>query len=579
MILEIHHLKIFSRLSIFAKFIILASSLFAILAVIVLFVSNIIIRNSFIDRSKSAVASVIQFEARDLRAEDFSLKDPDHAKIVFNSLYEKVRSSEILRIKVWDYSAKIIFSDDESIIGQRFPDNNEFKEALKGKIVTELGQKTKAENISEQGYEQLLEVYVPITFKGENVPSGVIEAYFKLDGVNERIKETQIILIVTIITFTLVSIGLLFLIFKLIIYKQIEKINLQAVALDDASDHVIITDPEGVILYVNKAAEILTGYSKSEMIGNRPSLWGKQMPKEFYEKMWRIIKTEKRDFKNEIKNRRKDGTEYDAEVKISPVLGRNNNIDFFVGIERDITKEKQVDRAKTEFVSLASHQLRTPLSTINWYAEMLLSPGGSPLSQGQKTYVMEIAGASKRMVKLVNALLDISHIEFGTFTIKPEPVNPKKITEMCLKELMPEILKKKLKLTVKYDASLPVIQSDPKLLEIILTNLLTNSIKFTPAGGRIKLSVDKGKSDIIVTVSDTGLGIPKEAQAHVFEKLFRAENIKKTDIDGTGLGLYIVKAIVDQLGGKIWFESFAPPGSKGTTFYVVLPYDQNNINS
>lgn len=564
----------FNKFSIISKFFILASTLFFILAVSFILTSNIFIRNSFIDRSRLAVGSAIQFKAQDLRPEDFSLTNPDHAKAVFSSLYEKVKSAEILRVKVWDYSGKVIFSDDESIIGKRFPDNNEFKEALKGEVVTEIGQKTKPENISEQGYAQLLEVYVPITFKGESVPSGVIEAYFKLDNVISRIRETQIILSAAIVTFTLVSFGLFFIVFRVIIFKQIERINLQSIALDNASDHVIITDIEGVILYVNKAAEKLTGYSRTEMIGNRPSVWGKQMPKEFYEKMWKTIKVDKKSFEAQITNKRKNGEEYEADITISPVLSEQNSLLFFVGIERDITQEKAVDRAKTEFVSLASHQLRTPLSTINWYLEMLLSDDKAKLTSDQKEYAKEAAGASKRMVALVNALLNVSRIEMGTFVVTPESVNISEVIKVCVKEFEQKIREKKLEVSEEYDSAIPKVMADRKLLDIVCQNLLENAVNYTNDGGKIKVSLARKESDILISVTDSGIGIPKSQQAQIFTKLFRADNAREKETNGTGLGLYMSKAIIEQSGGKIWFESEGkglPAGRQGTTFYITIP--------
>jgi PAS domain S-box-containing protein len=142
---------------------------------------------------------------------------------------------------------------------------------------------------------------------------------------------------------------------------DLEKFKL---AVDNASDHIVITDPDGVILYANRAVEKITGYSHSEVIGNKPSLWGKQMPEEFYNNLWKTIKEEKTNFIGELNNRRKNGEIYVAEASISPILNSNNKVIFFVGIERDITLLKEISDAKTEFVSVASHQLRTPLTGI-----------------------------------------------------------------------------------------------------------------------------------------------------------------------------------------------------------------------
>ncbi len=561
----------FNRFSVFTKFLILASISFAVLAIILIRVSNTIIENSFINRSKLAVGNAIQFEAKDLKLEDFSLKDPFHAKEVFNSFYGRLKTPEIIRIKVWDYSGKVIFSDDESIVGQRFPDNSEFKGALKGDVITEIGQKVKPENISEQGYEQLLEVYVPITFKGESVPSGVIEAYFKLDDVNSRIKETQAILIVAIVTYTFVSFMFLFIIFRMVIYKQIERIRLQAVALDNASDHVIIADSDGKILYANNAAEKLTGYSKREMIGQRPSLWGNQMPKEYYEKLWKTIKTDKMVYKGVITNKHKNGTKYEAEVKISPVLDEKNNVTFFVGIERDISEEKAIDKAKTEFVSLASHQLRTPLTSINWYIEMLQSGDAGVLNDKQKEFLSEIYAGSRRMVALVNDLLNVSRLETGRLKIEPVPTDIVTfITEIC-REIEPLVKEKSCQLSLELpEKEIATVNVDRILLRQVIINLLTNAIRYSSADkkGNVKIALAVSPKEYTIQVSDNGIGIPKEAQGHIFEKFFRSDNAREIETNASGLGLYLAKQIMDVSGGTIGFNSESGQGAK---FYVTIP--------
>lgn len=560
----------FSKFPIFTKFLIIATSIFGILTIIFIFASNIFINHSFINRSKSAVGNAIQFEAKDLKPVDFSLTDSSHAKNVFSDFYRRLKTPEIIRIKVWDYSGKVIFSDDESLVGQRFPDNQEFKQAIKGRIVTEIGQKVKPENISELGYKQLLEVYVPVTFSGESAPSGVIEAYFKLDEVNNRIADTQIILIATMGAFTLTSFVLLFVVFKVVIYKQIEKINLQAVALDNASDHVIITDPEGIILYVNKAAEQLTGYSKSEMVGKRPSLWGNQMPKEFYDQMWKTIKLDKKVFTGEIKNRRKDGSEYQAKTEISPVLDNKKNVSYFVGIERDITKEKAIDKAKSEFVSLASHQLRTPLTSINWYIEMLQGGDAGPLNDKQKEFLGEVYKGSRRMAQLVSDLLNVSRLETGRLKIESVPTDLVSFIGEVEKEIKPLILESGCKISFDFpEEKISEINVDKILLRQVIVNLLTNAVRYSSVGkkGEVKVSVVASPAGYRISVNDNGIGVPGSAKSRIFEKFFRADNARAAVADGNGLGLYLSKQIMETAGGAIGLDS----SERGTTFFITIP--------
>jgi len=349
---------------------------------------------------------------------------------------------------------------------------------------------------------------------------------------------------------------------------DLEKFKL---AVENASDHIVITDKSGTILYANKAVEKTTGYSLEEVIGKKAGtkdLWGGQMGQAFYEKMWETIGVKKEVFLGDFTNKKKWGEQYIARASISPVLDKNGDVKFFVGIERDVTMEKKVDQAKTEFVSIASHQLRTPLSTIKWYVELLQDGSVGPLNQEQKNFLHEISIGNERMVEFVNALLNVSRIEVGSFVVEPEPVNLIEFMKDEVHGSKPQIDIKKLKIKTDFDPSLPIINLDPKLMRIVVTNLLSNSVKYTPEGGTITLGLKKQKNGILFSISDTGMGIPMGQQSKIFTKMFRADNVKAADTHGTGLGLYIVKSIVEESHGKIWFES---KENKGTTFYVTLP--------
>lgn len=351
-----------------------------------------------------------------------------------------------------------------------------------------------------------------------------------------------------------------------LLVNELEKFRL---AVKEASDHIVITDIDGKIIDANKAAEKITGYALAQMLGKTPALWGKQMSPEFYKKMWNTIKKEKEPFQGEVINVRSNGQKYTAEVHIVPILGNKRKILFFVGIERDITREKEIDRAKTEFVSLASHQLRTPLTAISWYTEMLQNKGVENLSEDQRKYLERIYQSNRRMISLVNALLSVSRIEAGTFSVEPSMVDLVRLSDSVFSELTPLAMEKKIKLHKKYGrGTSKKIKVDEQLVRIIVQNLLSNSIKYTPSGGSVKFTMEKNKNNIKITVTDNGYGIPRNQQEYIFTKLFRADNIKVKDTDGTGLGLYLVKSILDSVGGKIWFTSTE---NKGSTFYVTLP--------
>lgn len=352
-------------------------------------------------------------------------------------------------------------------------------------------------------------------------------------------------------------------------------------AVDSASDQVVIADPEGIVVYGNPAVLTITGYKPEEALGKKAAaLWKMPMPLEYYQKLWNVIKIQKKVFVGEVQNRRKNGELYIANIAISPVLNDQGEVVYLVAIEHDITKEKDIDRAKTEFVSLASHQLRTPLSSINWYTEMLLAGDAGKINKEQKKYLDEIYRGNQRMVDLVNALLNVSRLELGTFMVDPEPTDIIEISKSIVQEMHPTVEKKEIVIKEKYEKKLPKVNVDPKLTRIVFQNLVSNAVKYTPEKGKVEVRIElrkkgddvegtKIKADsIFIAVSDTGYGIPKAQQGKIFTKLFRADNVRAKDTEGTGLGLYIVKSIVEGSGGNVWFTSVE---DTGTTFFVVLP--------
>lgn len=249
-------------------------------------------------------------------------------------------------------------------------------------------------------------------------------------------------------------------------------------------------------------------------------------------------------------------------------------------IIRDITKEKEIDTTKNELISLASHQLRTPLSSVNWYSEMLLSGDAGPITDDQKAYLTEIYKGNQRMIDLVNALLNVSRADLGTLNIEPEEVSLKEIGEGSVADMA--ILIREKNLNVKVDIPLKVSKytGDKKILAIVFQNLVSNAIKYTPEKGTVKVAVEVYKKGItigghelrqdsmIFSVTDTGYGIPEKEKMHIFTKLYRANNVREMEANGNGLGLYLVKAMVEGSGGTIWFES---EEKKGSSFYVALP--------
>lgn len=342
-------------------------------------------------------------------------------------------------------------------------------------------------------------------------------------------------------------------------------------AVDSVSDHILITDADGIIVYANPAAEKTTGYAIDEMIGKKAGskeLWGGLMDQVYYKRMWDTIKQNKETFTGEIRNKRKNGEEYTADVHIDPVLDENDAVHFFVSVERDITKAKEVDRMKTEFISLASHQLRTPLSAVRWFVEMLQGGDVGRLTDDQLEIVENIKASNTRMIELVNALLNISRIESGRLLVQPTQGSMAKLARVALEELRPVAESKHLNIEEYISDDVPDILLDERMIRQVFTNLLSNAIKYTPEGGTVKLCVYVRENEIVGQVEDTGYGVPERDKEKIFNRFFRSQNVRAHETEGTGLGLYLAKIIVESSGGKIWFES---EENKGSTFAFSIP--------
>lgn len=354
--------------------------------------------------------------------------------------------------------------------------------------------------------------------------------------------------------------------------KELEKFKL---AIDNVSDHIIITDPSAKIIYMNKAVETTTGYSPKEAIGKHPfDLWGGYMNKDFYKKLWNTIKIHKKKFLGEITNQRKNGEKYIVDCQIIPITNSNGEIVFYLGIERDITRIKEVEKMKSEFVTVTSHQLRTPLTSIKWYVQFLLQEENGPLNKNQKSFVEQILSSNEKMIKLINDILNVAHIETGMrFSIVKEKKDVIEILKQVFNEQAIIAESKKIKIiftpSLKGKMRIPI---DPEKIQQVFQNLMSNAIKYSFLGKKIFITYQKKGRDFIFSIKDQGLGIRTNQQNRVFEKFFRAENILALDTDGTGLGLYISKAIIEGHGGKIWFTS---KENQGSTFFLSLPLDNS----
>ncbi len=239
----------------------------------------------------------------------------------------------------------------------------------------------------------------------------------------------------------------------------------------------------------------------------------------------------------------------------------------FLIIIHDVTKEKLIEKMKTEFVSVAAHQLRTPLSAIKWTIRMILDGDAGEINEEQRELLEQTYISNERMIRLINDLLDVSRIEEGRLLYDQEDARIEDVLDSVI-EASQEMLRNKNMVLEVNKKETPKVKIDKEKIGVVIQNLLENAIKYTEQGGKIKITLDNDEKNVIFKIEDSGVGIPKSQQDRIFTKFFRAENVTRMETNGTGLGLYTTKNIVQAHKGQIWFES---EENKGTTFYFTIP--------
>lgn len=333
----------------------------------------------------------------------------------------------------------------------------------------------------------------------------------------------------------------------------------------------ITTDEFGKITRINPRALDILGYNAEEMLGE----WFPRKIQAVTEDN-KIINLIDRPITRAFLNgntiaqksfyRRKSGDMVPVSITVSPILLNGKPLGA-IEVFRDITREEEIDRMKSEFISLASHQLRTPLSAIKTYSHMLLDGYMGSIAPPQKKALRTIIGASNRMNELISTLLNITRMESGTIKVSPKYVRVDALAQEVAQEVSLLAADRSISIATRAGTGSMGVRTDPLLFKEVLINLATNAIKYTPENGNVLIRVQRRGGYIVTSVTDSGWGIPLASQKQIFSKFFRAQNIVKRETTGTGLGLYLVKGLVDALEGKITFKS---EEGKGTTFTVSL---------
>lgn len=264
--------------------------------------------------------------------------------------------------------------------------------------------------------------------------------------------------------------------------------------------------------------------------------------------------------------------EYDQKQRFNDLLVEQEKSSRLL-VRRDIELSRanellrELDKRKSEFVSIVAHQLRTPLSGIKWTLSMVLKEEMGNISPDQKKFLQKTFDSNERMISLIEDMLYADRLESGKNPVMYEDGDITSIIDEVLLDLYPKIQGKNLKVTFEKRDVVPSIKIDKEKIRAVVQNILENAVKYSRVASDIVVSIIKEAEEVVLSVKDSGIGIPKDQQKYLFTKFFRAKNAMKTETEGTGLGLFIVKNIIEKHGGRMWCES---EEDKGTTFFVAL---------
>ena len=362
---------------------------------------------------------------------------------------------------------------------------------------------------------------------------------------------------------------------------KIERNELKSI-LASINDALIVYDQDFRAVFFNPAAERLFKLTARTVLGHR------FVPQDVEREGWRtliqiifpslaprVITRSKEDEYPQVIDVSFTDPQLEFRVTTAPISDESGRNIAFMKIIRDRTAQVAGMRSRTEFVTVASHQLRGPVTDINWALDSLAHATG--LTPEDKAIVENAAAASRGLLRRIENLLNISKMEEGQFGYNFEDTNMIDFVGKILADIIPST--KKAGVKIYFDrptAELPRVSVDPKQLSLAFVDLLENAIRYNVANGEVIVKVDvmPGKPFVEVSIKDTGIGIPQESMEKLFTKFYRADNAMKSQTEGSGLGLYIAKSIVNAHGGEIWAESEL---NRGTVIHFTLPTDPNLI--
>jgi two-component system phosphate regulon sensor histidine kinase PhoR len=346
--------------------------------------------------------------------------------------------------------------------------------------------------------------------------------------------------------------------------------------MNSIADGIIALDRETKVIMINPAALSMLHLKESEVLGKQLNTCLMFYQDEEKISAKELLPTKKLESdkivvqKKGIRVVNQKGVEVYLDLTSSAIKeGEQVGLGAIISLT-DVSKEKQLEEMKIDFVSMAAHELRTPLTAVRGYLSVLQEEVVDELSSEQKSFLDKAFISSSQLASLVENLLSVSRIERGAVKLQVEPSDWTKITTDVVKNFQPLAREKNIKLELSVPKKLPTVSVDPFRISEVLSNLIANALAYTKSGGTVNVKSETVKNELVTHVEDTGQGIPESALPRLFTKFFRVSGVLEQGSKGTGLGLYISKAIVDMHKGRIWVKSII---GKGSTFSFSLPLE------
>jgi PAS domain S-box-containing protein len=338
---------------------------------------------------------------------------------------------------------------------------------------------------------------------------------------------------------------------------------------DSTSDGIVLVSREGCIEAANRRAGELLGFDPERELGIRLTelMAGRHdatpAQARSFATLTAVTQSPEREARGDLELQEPNRI---LHWVAQPTKNPGGTTTAFTLTFRDVTQEREVSRMKSDFVSFVTHQLRTPLGGIRWMLELAAQEPALPPEAS--SYIQDARDSAQRLITLVNDLLDISRLERGKLTLTLTELSLEDLTQELIGELQLLIAEKGHHVSVVGDGGVPPVTADRQLLRQAVMNLLSNAVKYTPLNGKIAIRIERRGDGVQWSIRDSGIGIPHASQARLFEKFYRAENVTIIETEGTGLGLYLARLIMEQFGGRVWCES---EEGAGATFFFTLP--------